>query len=63
MCAAPRRTPARPHPTRPAWRAGYLAKHYGWKWGLMAPGAFGFAAGLVLLLALKDKPEDAGGTH
>jgi hypothetical protein len=28
---------------------------------MMAPGAFGLAAGLVLLLALKDKPEDAGG--
>jgi hypothetical protein len=27
---------------------------------MMAPGAFGLAAGMVLLLALKDKPEDAG---
>lgn len=28
---------------------------------MMAPGAFGLAAGMVLLAALKDKPEDAGG--
>lgn len=27
---------------------------------MMAPGAFGLAAGMVLLAALRDKPEDAG---
>mgnify|MGYP001807127417 CR=1 FL=1 len=27
---------------------------------MMAPGAFGLGAGLVLLAALRDKPEDAG---
>jgi MFS family permease len=40
---------------------GYLAKHYGWQWGLMAPGMFGLAAGTLLLFALADKPEDTGG--
>lgn len=40
--------------------AGYLAKHFGWQWGMMAPGMFGLAAGLVLLFALADKPEDTG---
>ncbi|WIA10980.1 hypothetical protein OEZ85_011139 [Tetradesmus obliquus] len=39
---------------------GYLAKHFGWQWGLMAPGMFGLAAGTVLLFALADKPEDTG---
>jgi MFS family permease len=39
---------------------GYLAKHFGWQWGLMAPGMFGLAAGMVLLFALADKPEDTG---
>jgi sugar phosphate permease len=28
---------------------------------MMAPGAFGLAAGMVLLMTLRDKPEDAGG--
>lgn len=40
--------------------AGALCKSFGWKWGMMAPGAFGLAAGMVLLAALRDKPEDAG---
>ncbi len=40
--------------------AGYLAKHFGWQWGMMAPGLFGLAAGVVLLFALADKPEDTG---
>jgi sugar phosphate permease len=40
--------------------SGALCKSFGWQWGMMAPGAFGLAAGMVLLLALKDKPEDAG---
>ncbi|KAF8068291.1 uhpC [Scenedesmus sp. PABB004] len=39
---------------------GFLAKHYGWQWGMMAPGLFGLAAGTVLLFVLADKPEDAG---
>jgi sugar phosphate permease len=39
---------------------GYLAKHFGWQWGLMAPGMFGLAAGTLLLFALADKPEDTG---
>eukprot|EP00879_Flechtneria_rotunda_P019730 GHRR01020732.1.p1 GENE.GHRR01020732.1~~GHRR01020732.1.p1 ORF type:complete len:403 (+),score=123.10 GHRR01020732.1:420-1628(+) len=39
---------------------GYLANHYGWKWGMMVPGMFGLGAGLLLLAALADKPEDAG---
>lgn len=39
---------------------GALCKSYGWKWGMMAPGAFGLAAGMVLLMTLRDKPEDAG---
>jgi sugar phosphate permease len=40
--------------------AGALCKSFGWQWGMMAPGAFGLAAGMVLLVALRDKPEDAG---
>jgi sugar phosphate permease len=42
---------------------GYLAKHFGWQWGLMAPGMFGLAAGTLLLFALADKPEDTGAYH
>lgn len=40
--------------------AGYLAKRFGWQWGMMAPGAFGLVAGFLLLFALADKPESAG---
>ncbi len=42
---------------------GTVAKHYGWQWGMWAPGAFGLVMGTVLLFVLKDKPEDAGDTR
>ncbi|KAK9824039.1 hypothetical protein WJX72_007208 [[Myrmecia] bisecta] len=40
--------------------AGSCAKHFGWRWGMFAPGLVGIAVGLVLLLLLKDSPESAG---
>lgn len=40
---------------------GAVAKHYGWQWGMWAPGMIGLVMGTALLFTLKDKPEDAGG--
>eukprot|EP00898_Chlorokybus_atmophyticus_P000707 jgi/Chlat1/1637/Chrsp127S08673 len=40
--------------------AGYAAKHYGWRWGMYAPGLVGIVVGLLLLTAMKDSPESQG---
>lgn len=39
---------------------GYVANHYGWQWGMWAPGAFGLLMGAAVLFALKDSPEQLG---
>lgn len=33
--------------------AGYIAKHYGWQWGMWAPGAAALAVGLFALAAAR----------
>ena len=32
---------------------GYVAKHYGWQWGMWAPAAAGLAVGFFTLAAVK----------
>ena len=33
--------------------AGYIAKHYGWQWGMWAPGAAALAVGFFALGAAR----------
>lgn len=40
--------------------AGTAARHYGWRWGMYAPGIVGIAVGLLILLIMKDSPESVG---
>ncbi|KAJ9513154.1 hypothetical protein QJQ45_029358 [Haematococcus lacustris] len=40
--------------------AGGFAKSMGWKWGMWAPGAIGMLVGVIVLLTVRDKPEDIG---
>lgn len=40
--------------------AGTAANHFGWRWGLFAPGIIGLAVGALIFLLIKDDPETAG---
>lgn len=40
--------------------AGTAARHYGWRWGMYAPGVVGIAVGLLILLIMRDSPESIG---
>jgi sugar phosphate permease len=40
--------------------AGGFAKAMGWKWGMWAPGIIGMVVGLLVLMTVRDKPEDIG---
>ena len=39
---------------------GYVAKEYGWRWGMWAPGTIGLVMAAVVYLAVKDSPQAAG---
>ena len=40
--------------------AGTAAKLYGWRWGMFAPGIVGLGMALLILLGVRDSPEQAG---
>ncbi|WP_027188452.1 MFS transporter family glucose-6-phosphate receptor UhpC [Desulfovibrio cuneatus] len=40
--------------------AGYLAVHYGWRYGMVIPGIIGIVAGVLVCLLLRDRPESMG---
>lgn len=37
-----------------------MANHYGWRWGMWAPGALGLAIALFTLAVVRDSPTAAG---
>lgn len=40
--------------------AGWLAVHYGWRYGMIVPGIVGIVMGAVLCVILRDRPESMG---
>ena len=40
--------------------AGYLAVHYGWRYGMVIPGIIGIFAGILVCIFLRDRPESMG---
>ncbi len=40
--------------------AGYLAVHYGWRYGMVIPGIIGIVAGVLVCVLLRDRPESMG---
>lgn len=40
--------------------AGWLAQHYGWRWGFFAPALLALITSLVILATLKDTPSEVG---
>ena len=40
--------------------AGYLAVHYGWRYGMVIPGIIGIVAGVLVCMLLRDRPESMG---
>eukprot|EP01026_Neomeris_dumetosa_P027132 TRINITY_DN22078_c0_g1_i1.p1 TRINITY_DN22078_c0_g1~~TRINITY_DN22078_c0_g1_i1.p1 ORF type:complete len:398 (+),score=72.90 TRINITY_DN22078_c0_g1_i1:316-1509(+) len=40
--------------------AGTAARNFGWKWGMWVPGIAGLVMGSLVLLAVREKPEDCG---
>ena len=40
--------------------AGWLAVHYGWRYGMIVPGIVGIVMGAVLCIILRDRPESMG---
>jgi len=39
---------------------GSVAHSWGWRWAMMVPGLMAIATGVVLLLGIRNKPEDVG---
>uniref|UniRef100_B8J1F5 Major facilitator superfamily MFS_1 n=1 Tax=Desulfovibrio desulfuricans (strain ATCC 27774 / DSM 6949 / MB) TaxID=525146 RepID=B8J1F5_DESDA len=40
--------------------AGWLAIHYGWRYGMIVPGIVGIFVGIILCIILRDRPESMG---
>eukprot|EP00854_Cymbomonas_tetramitiformis_P009797 gene9797-11605_t len=40
--------------------AGTMARNFGWRYGLFAPGAIAIVMGIILMIFCKDSPESAG---
>ncbi|KAL1110041.1 hypothetical protein AAG570_014163 [Ranatra chinensis] len=40
--------------------AGFLAVNYGWRYGMIIPGAIGILAGVLVCIFLRDRPESMG---
>ena len=40
--------------------AGFLAVHYGWRYGMIIPGVIGIVAGILVCIFLRDRPESMG---
>ncbi|MGL5511701.1 MAG: MFS transporter family glucose-6-phosphate receptor UhpC [Sporomusa sp.] len=40
--------------------AAFCAVHYGWRYGMFVPGFIGIAAGILLCIFLRDRPETMG---
>ncbi|OXS29485.1 MAG: regulatory protein UhpC [Desulfovibrio sp. MES5] len=40
--------------------AGWLAIHYGWRYGMIIPGIIGIVAGVILCIVMRDRPESMG---
>lgn len=40
--------------------AGFLAVHYGWRYGMIVPGCIGIGVGFIICMILRDRPESMG---
>eukprot|EP01024_Parvocaulis_polyphysoides_P017564 TRINITY_DN17760_c0_g2_i3.p1 TRINITY_DN17760_c0_g2~~TRINITY_DN17760_c0_g2_i3.p1 ORF type:complete len:464 (-),score=81.98 TRINITY_DN17760_c0_g2_i3:1441-2655(-) len=40
--------------------AGTAARNFGWQWGMWVPGIAGLVMGFLVLIAVREKPEDSG---